>query len=220
MTDTAAPRISKMFGGVGYDVPKHELYRTPEWVTRLLIEHVELPHRIWEPMAGEDDMAWPLRAAGHHVVTSDIRLIRGPDYAGLDFLGLDVTRKLVSQIRPDAIVTNPPFSRADDIIRRGLSILGERGGTLALLLPFEFDAAVRDRAAFFRDNPAFRHKIVLGRRITWIGYEKTPAGKPARPRQVHAWYVWRIHNTDGNSIIYARGSHGRRDTEDRQRRAS
>ncbi len=186
--------IAKMFGGEGYERIAHDAYRTPGWVTELLLKHVCFEDVVWEPAAGEGHMAAVLRAHGLGVMTSDIRRC-GTDCDGEDFLGIWNTPLGRTDIR--AIVTNPPFSHAEGFIRRGLEITAVTGGKVALLLAYEYDTALKARGDLFKKQP-FACKIVLGQRIRWVGLDDR-----ASPRQNHAWYVWDWRRTESPRIIYA-----------------
>ena len=91
-------------------------HETPFVAIRTLMRCEALPDVIWEPMAGAGAIVKPLRRAGHEVIASDI-VDRGcPDAAsGIDFL--QVTAK---PPRVDCIVSNPPFSKAEEIIYHAL----------------------------------------------------------------------------------------------------
>ena len=54
-----------------------------------------------------------------------------------------------------------------------------------MLLPMNFDAA-KGRRDLFAENPAFKAKYVLTKRIRWENLEQKAAG----PSSNHAWYVW------------------------------
>lgn len=185
--------IARMYGGEGYARIAHDAYQTPAWVTELLLKHVAFESVVWEPAAGEGFMARPLKAAGLDVFTGDIRKC-GTNDDRVDFLGLWNARDM-TEVR--AIITNPPFSHAEGFIRRALEITAVTGGKVAMLLPYEYDTALKARGDLFKDRP-FACKIVLGRRIRWVGFEDK-----ASPRQNHAWYVWDWHRAESPRIIYA-----------------
>lgn len=189
----AVPQI----GERGYERIALDAYRTPAWVTAYLLSRVRFQGPIWEPAAGEGDMARVLSQYGFKVITSDIREGLGCDHA-LDFTAAHWTDTPVAQEarRPKDVLTNPPFEHAEAFIRRGLELISVTGGKLALLLPFDYDTAVATRGDLFRD-PRFAAKLVLQSRIRWVGLEQK-----ASPRQNHAWFVWDQKHTGGASIIY------------------
>jgi hypothetical protein len=92
------------------------------------------------------------------------------------------------------IVTNPPYSIADEFVRHALT-LAQRGSQVAMLLRNEWDCA-SGRNDLFRENPHFAMKIVLTRRPRWI------AGSKGSPRHNYAWFVWEIGQTASPTVIY------------------
>ncbi len=83
------------------------------------------------------------------------------------------------------IATNPPFNLANEFCRHA-----QRNDRAAMLLPLAFDAA-KGRKDLFSENPHFKAKYVLTKRIRWENLEQKKAG----PSSNHAWYVWdKSHN--------------------------
>lgn len=186
----------KRFGEKGYEIMANETYRTPEWVTRRLMPHITVNGPIWEPFCGEMDMVKPLRQFDELIFTSDIRNV-GSDWDGLDFVGsLEWPREIGKRIpQPFAVISNPAFSVAQEAIERALALTEAPRGIVAMLHLHEFDTAMTKRGHLFR-HPAYQHKIILGKRISWIGMELNNKvgsknfGKKVGPRQLHAWYIW------------------------------
>jgi hypothetical protein len=85
---------------------------------------------------------------------------------------------------PTDVVTNPPFSLADEFIRHALRLTKQHGGKVAMLLPLAFDSAKGRRDLF--ERPPFKAKYTLTKRIRWENLEQKKNG----PSQNHAWFVW------------------------------
>jgi hypothetical protein len=194
-------------GEKGYERVEFDNYRTPPWVTNVLLDHVTVPRHVWEPAAGDLDMVKALRGRGHVVYASDIRVLPGLDRAPCDFAGgVDWSLPLMrGEIpKPPAVITNPPYMQGvlRAFVERALAVTEETRGMVAMLLPYESDAPKIRRDLF--QHPAFHAKIVLPHRITWIGLERGADGRKKGPRQIHAWYVWRwdVPNAGGGRIIY------------------
>lgn len=191
----AAPAI----GESGYQRLDADAYRTPAWVTEALLANVEVRGPIWEPAAGEGDMAVVL-ARNLKVFTSDLRQT-GTDWDGLDFdTSLEWSEAARKRGHPlhgvQSVVTNPPYALADRFIERALALTSERNGMLALLLPHEFDCAA-GRHEIFAGHPAFACKMTLTKRIRWLGLPPPePGKKKSTPRKHHAWYVWDFRKHD------------------------
>jgi hypothetical protein len=174
----------------GYARADKDLYPTRErWVTETLLAHVGLAGLIvWEPATGMGDMAEVLKTAGAaRVYCSDI-VDRGyPLDAIHDFT---LPSSPAPELRFDVIVTNPSYgdlrrTTAEAFIETGLSHIG-RGGTLALLLPCDFDTAGR-RRRLCAECPHYRGKIVLTRRIVFV---LRSDGEREAPKENHAWFIW------------------------------
>lgn len=170
----------------GYARQPDEKYCSPPWIVDALGEVVALAGlTVWEPAAGDGDLADALRANGSTVWESDQALSdrRSGLLPGVDFL--------TTQFPPsvDAIVTNPPFGiggrLAVAFAERGLALMRAPGGPrlLALLLAADFDSA-SGRAHLFADCPEFAVKLVLLRRIRWFD-------GPSGPSTNHMWAIWR-----------------------------
>jgi hypothetical protein len=108
-----------------------DLYPTPVDGTESLIPVLKamkrpdgLPvKRIWEPACGDGRLARVLEWHGFEVVSTDLREYPGYGEGGLDFLSEHPKAKWGWDIGEiDAIVTNPPFSLAEEFIRRALSM--------------------------------------------------------------------------------------------------
>jgi hypothetical protein len=172
----------------GYSRVDRDHYPTPPWVVDALAEHVELTDRVvWEPATGDGQMADALKTAGAaHVYCSDV--------ANYDYR-LDAVFDFLTGQKPprlpyiDLIATNPAYGErnktAERFIEVGLQHIAT-GGTLALLLPVDFDSA-KTRPRFFQNCPQFVAKIVLTRRIVWF---RRTDGKREGPKENHAWYLW------------------------------
>jgi hypothetical protein len=85
----------------------------------------------------------------------------------------------------DEIATNPPYGRlAEPFVRHALTLTQESGGKVAMLLPHAWDTA-KGRIDLFQ-QPPFKAKLVLTRRIRWDNLEQKDNG----PSSNHAWYIW------------------------------
>jgi predicted RNA methylase len=152
----------------GYARAANDLYpTTPGFVVEALVRHFDLKGaRVWEPACGTGDMAQALRGCGASVYESDF-VDRDDQDEVLDFLS-DRQPRIADF---DLIVTNPPGGprnkTAVAFVERGLRYVVDRGVTLALLLPADFDSAIT-RRHLFADCPYFAAAVVLTRRIVWF----------------------------------------------------
>lgn len=168
-----------------YERQADDLYPTPAWVTEVLCGAVRLRGRVWEPAAGRGDMANVLRDAGYDVLCSDI----SGDRLGCDgCIEQDFLSMSVQAIAPGkfgetfSIVSNPPYSHAQEFIRQALALTEPVGGMVVMLLRNEFDCAIKRRDLWSR--PSFREKIVLTRRPMWF------AQSTNHPRHNFSLAIW------------------------------
>ena len=186
----------------GYERSPRDFYPTRQpWVIHGLLAHIDIRGlNVLEPATGAGHMAEVLKATGAaSVFCNDIEDRGYP----LDQISDFTTAVFPKQF--DAIITNPPQGGRTSIlfkgfIETGLAYIGEHGGTLALLLPTDFDSA-KTRGRFFADCPLFAAKIVLMGRIVW--FERND-GDRAAPKENHAWYVWRRGHRGPPNILYGR----------------
>lgn len=99
---------ANIVGGGGRRRP-NDFYPTPRDATQAICDWLEKNGvqnaRIWEPACGNNDMVKVLRENGHFVVGTDIQ-------TGTDFLKTDKPAGI------EWIITNPPFSLAEEFIRK------------------------------------------------------------------------------------------------------
>lgn len=127
------------------DRSKTDFYPTPPDVTTALLDFLEhrwilLPeHKIWEPACGTGEMAEVMKKRGYKVKCSDLY---PSGYTG------DCVDFLTANEPCDWIITNPPFSQAEEFIRHALEI----GKPCAFLVKSQFWHAKR-RLQLYRDHP-------------------------------------------------------------------
>lgn len=167
----------------GYARLPDDLYETPAWVTMALAPHMKGAQYIWEPACGKGSMAkvlakWP----GARVRATDAS-------RGIDFLS-------VAQAHHDAIITNPPYSHAQEFIEHALKMVKPYSGRVAMLLRNDYDSA-KTRQHLFRDCKQWAKKVVLTSRIRWI------ADTTGSPSFNHAWFIWDwTYRESGARIAY------------------
>ncbi len=154
---------------------KLDLYCTHPKAVDELLRLESLPTHIWEPCDGLGHISDTLAASGHRVRRSDI-VSRGRDIEELDFLKYD------GEVWDGAIVTNPPYSCATEIIRKALSVVAD-GCKVAMWLRILFLES-KERQLMFAEHPP--------RRI-WISSRRIPCGKEGvfgASAQGFAWFIW------------------------------
>jgi hypothetical protein len=156
-----------------------DAYFTPvEAVLSLLNIEPSIPKRVLEPAAGDGAIVRPLRAAEFDLVAQDIRDYGLPGCTIVDYL-----RTLTPPGTVDAVVTNPPFRRAEEFAREAITEVPYT----ALLLRTDFLESTF-RLSFFRRSPPTRMRISsrrlpMMRRHDWDG-PKAPSNT------CYAWFIW------------------------------
>lgn len=181
----------------GFDRIANDLYETPIWVTRGLLENVLFSPRVWEPACGNGKLVGVLKQFGYSVNASDVVQRACPDQTHVeDFLKTEI----MPWGERSAIVTNPPFGarglQAVAFIKHALALTKRCNGQVAMLLPTDFDHA-KTRADIFDKCPAFAGRVVLVDRIRWI---ESSTGSPS---QNFAWFHWNWLNQHAPTISYA-----------------
>lgn len=177
--------------GPRYERMRNEAYYTPPAAVRPLLSTLSLftlatKYTLWECAAGAGHVAREF-AGLCDVVATDIQPSRHQVFPvkPMDFLSdepLAVSNRL-------AIVTNPPYGEANRLaiafLRRALHLVSAKRGLVAMLLPFEFDAA-GSRDEIVGGHPAFAAKITCAQRIRWLNLPQKKAG----PMAHHSWYIY------------------------------
>ena len=176
-----------------YPRKERDDYPTPPLVTETVIPHLKALNvtSIWEPAAGQGEMAAALANAGFTVTATDLN-------SGVDFLDDKTWSQAVS--RCNAIVTNPPYGQQGKLavrfIERALDLMRPRRGAVAMLLKVDFDSGLT-RRRFFADCPAWMTKVVLLKRIQWF---KSPTGNTSSDN--HAWHLWSWRHDGPPRLVY------------------
>ena len=151
--------------------PKDDFFQTPLECTASIVaaEANFLPKTIWEPCAGNDAIAGFLEAMGYRVIKTDLN--RKTD--GIDKIDFLLERKPQAL----AVVTNPPFTLAREIIvhAKGLGVT-----YMALLLKSDFFNCGESADVWDIWPPARIHAL------TW----RPDFRRQGRPTMTCSWYVW------------------------------
>lgn len=168
-------------GNTAYKRNASDYYPTPPEVTRALLDFLGLPKDtvIWEPACGEGHMVNEMERLGYSVYGTDI-------VQGVDFLTTDLSVNAY-----DWIITNPPFSKAEEFIRRSW----ETQKPFALLLKSQFWHAKRRLRLFQECRPqcicplTWRPDFLFGQRGS------------GSPLMDVIWCIW-LPGTRGVTVYY------------------
>lgn len=148
-----------------------------------LLDFLRLPENtvIWEPAAGEGDMAGVLQTYFETVYATDIM-------DGTDFLKSSIDAA-------DWIITNPPFSLAEAFIRRAAKL----GKPFAFLVKSQFWHAKRRLSLFDEYPPSY----ILP--LTWrpdFLFKERNGKKGGSPLMDVMWCVWLTPQMQGTQTSY------------------
>lgn len=170
-----------------------DLYPTPVDGTESIIEVLKAMKRsdgtpiktIWEPACGDGRLARVLEWHGFEVISTDLREYPGYGYGGLDFLTETPGGKwgwAMPEI--DAIVSNPPFSLAEEFIRRALTFTPN---VVMLLKQTFWNVGGRSKGLWVEHTPDMELKL------TWrLAFLKNERGNS--PLMDCMWNVWNGEN--------------------------
>jgi DNA polymerase-1 len=160
-----------------------EPYFTPyEAIASLIVAEGErLPQRLIEPMAGQGNIVYPVQASGRTIIARDI-YDYGAGFPLLDYFAAPAVADV------DGLITNPPFDRALEVLRKAIV---EYAYVALLLRPNFFDEndrRTRTRGEWLEQHPPTRvwkpqPRYPMMHRWQW-------AGPRAQPNGTHFWGIW------------------------------
>ena len=187
MAEFALNGYKLLGGGSKESRIENDYYATNPKAVRMLLERYELKaDTILEPCVGEGHIANTVKEfyGNKEVVGIDI-VDRGyPGTIICDFLKWDPDREYMS------IITNPPYSLAQEFTERCMEILGE-GGQLCQFLRIQFLETVRRKALFEKYPPKYVYVFSKRMPVFSDGREIDPqTGKVWATTLCNAWFVW------------------------------
>lgn len=159
----------------------HDFYATPSWCVHRFLERVNLPSGLWfDPCAGDGAIirAAQDRRTGVNWCASERRAECEPALRTLvgDRLRIaDYFRLSLRTVRPQVILTNPPYSFAFEFVQKAL----REAPHVAMLLRLNF-LGTEKRAKFFQGTAA--DVYVLPNRPSFA--------KGQTDSCEYAWFVW------------------------------
>lgn len=157
---------------------RHDFYPTPRGVTEALLQVAQFSETVWEPACGDGAISNVLTEAGYSVTSSDL-IDRG--YGKVeDFLANDR--------RANDIITNPPYSKAEEFVRKALS---STTGKVAMFLPLTFLES-RKRESLLASSCLKTVYVFVDRVSLYKGGSTNCGGG----RAAYAWFLWE-HGFEG-----------------------
>lgn len=172
-----------------YDRQPLDFYATEPKAARLLMKVEKFSPYIWECACGEGHLAKEFEKAGYRVYATDI-VDRGYGYQ-LDFLSCSAP-----PIPTFDIITNPPYSQAQEFVEHALDISAD-GCKVAMFLKIQFLETKRRKVLFEKYPPKTVYvsssRLHCAMNGDFERYAKSNA-------ICYAWYVW-VKGYTGDSII-------------------
>ena len=171
---------------------EYDFYATnPAAVDKILSIYDFKARKILEPCVGQGHIADAVKAR-----YGDACSVTGMDIVDRGYPGTIVADFLEYETdeRYEGIITNPPFSLAQQFVEKGMELLKD-GGQMLMFLKIQFLEG-KNRIEFYNKYPP-KYIYVFSRRMaTWNdGHKLAPDGKPWKTTMCHAWFVWEKGST-------------------------
>ena len=178
----------------------NDFYATnPKAVEMLLTNYTFDAGTILEPCVGAGHIANAINSfyTNKREITALDIVDRGyPGTIIQDFLTWETDRKF------EGIITNPPYSLAQEFIEKGMSLLTDEtedtvNGKMAMFLKVQFLEGAKRKTLFEKYPPKYIY-VFRNRMATWNnGSEVDPdTGKRWATTMCHAWFIWEKGNKD------------------------
>ena len=184
-------RLSKLKGyslaGANPDTKRvaNDFYATNPKALEMLLDAFPFDGKCLEPCVGQGHLANVIKSrVDDEVVCLDL-IDRGyPNTIVHDYLSW------VTNDSFDCIISNPPYSLAEEFIRKSLSLLTS-GGICAMFLKIQFLESA-GRKVFFEEFPPKYIYVFRSRMDAWRnGFRLNPdTNKPWQTTFCHAWFIW------------------------------
>lgn len=167
----------------------NDYYATDPYAATLLMEQESFSPFIWECACGEGHLSKEFQKAGYHVYSSDL-IDRGFGHVQ-DFLS-----SKTPPLPGFDIVTNPPYSKAQEFVEHALEIV-ENGRKVAMFLKIQFLEGKARRVLFDKYPPKTVYVSSSRLRCAKNGDFKDGEKSSA---VCYAWFVWVKGHTDETVI--------------------
>lgn len=152
-------------------------YVEPEWCSERLFEAVQFAGSIIDPACGGGNIVYSANRAGLYARGFDIAR-RSDAFTVQDFFTL--------AHRAHNIVSNPPFSRADEFLDHALKLATEK---VALLLPLTWLASLK-RSKRLAQTPLAEIYVLTPRPSMPPGQYLLDGGARGSGTKDFAWFIW------------------------------
>lgn len=131
------------------DRVEDDYYATPYEATKMLLDTVRFDGNFLEPCVGGGHIAEIIKEYYNSEVFGSDLVDRGyPNTYTADFLTHNFDRKF------DNIITNPPYSLAQEFLEKGMEVINENG-KIAMFLKIQFLEGAKRREMFEKYPPKY-----------------------------------------------------------------
>ena len=165
---------------------ENDYYATPYDSTKVLLNNVEFTGNFLEPCVG-----------GGHIVEVIKQYYPNEDIFYMDIVDRGYEDTLVDNFlehdfkgqKFDNIITNPPYSLAQEFLEKSMEIINENG-KVAMFLKIQFLEGVKRKEMFKKYPPKYIY-VFTKRQNPWRnGKSVDEKGKPWSSTMCFAWFIW------------------------------
>jgi len=166
------------------DRVEDDYYATPYEATKMLLDTIKFDGNFLEPCIGGGHIAEIIKEYYNSEVFGSDLIDRGyPNTYVADFLTHNFDRKF------DNIITNPPYSLAQEFLEKGMEVINNKG-KIAMFLKIQFLEGAKRREMFKRYPPKYVY-VFSKRQNPWRnGSQVNEKGKPWASTMCFAWFIW------------------------------
>lgn len=158
-----------------------DFYATSPEAIDILCDVETFDGGIWEPCCGMGHLSERLKKRGYVVHSTDL-IDRGYGHQGIDFL-----KQTEMKTWTRNIITNPPYSYAQEFVEHSMSLLPD-GGKLAMFLKLTFLEGKKRKSMFAKYPPETVY--VSSSRILCAKNGDFENANAKGSAVAYAWYVW------------------------------
>lgn len=163
-----------------------DYYATPHIATEMLLNEVKFYGDFLEPCVGGGHIADVIKEyyPKECVYGSDL-----VDRGYKDTLVADFIKHDFLEQKFDNIITNPPYSLAQEFLEKGMEVVNDNG-KIAMFLKIQFLEGAKRREMFSKYPPKYIY-VFSKRQNPWRnGSPVDEKGKPWSSTMCFAWFVW------------------------------
>ena len=178
------------------DRVEDDYYATPTNSTEALLNEIKFGGIFLEPCIGGGHIAEVIKKhyPNNKVVGCDI-VDRGyPNTKIADFLTHDFR-----DIKYNSIITNPPYSLAQEFLEKSMNIIAEKG-KIAMFLKIQFLEGVARREMFKKYPPKYVYVFTKRQNPLRNGSPVDENGKAWASTMCFAWFIWE-EGFNGDTIV-------------------